>query len=252
MNSAIQSLTFHSDGQKRSAAPSYRKKESAPSSRPPCVKGVPAYSTFRFARQTTVIIKTVIAGSVSEEEILVHSGITKHAKHVVEQLTSDAHAPRFRGKPQTTLSQPDSFCRHLVSTLHRPAKSQSDRQVLDGHPYLPTRATPAISRNSMTYPLRCGNTGSQRAQYHAKHLTITFSDRSLGGAGKKNHACRWPRVDAYYASESPCAAYTYVTALIVRNVPIIIRLIIHIPSLTDKLFKRRKIRATHRSEHNHF
>ena len=37
----------------------------------------------------------------------------------------------------------------------------------------------------MTYPLRCGNTGSQRAQYHAKYLTITFSDRSLGGAGKK-------------------------------------------------------------------
>ena len=232
--------------------PSYRKKESAPSSKPPCVKE--SLRTVRSALRvkTTVIIKTVIAGSVSEEEILVHSGITKHAKHVVEQLTSDAHAPRFRGNHKQRYLSLIAFAgisfQHFIDLQNRNLIGKSSTAILTCQ----QGQRQAISRNSMTYLLRCGNTGPQRSQYHAKHPTITFSDRSLGGAGKKimHVDCR----KSVHIAQTNRLAQLVLTqpALIVRNVPVIIRLIIRIPTCRTSSSSAGKIRATHRPKHNCF
>ena len=134
MNSVIRSLTFHSDGQKRSAAPLVQEEGKRTVFQTTLSKGIPAYGTFRFTRQTTVIIKTVIAGSVSEEEILVHSGITKHAKHVVEQLTSDAHAPRFRGNHKQRYLSLIAFAgisfQHFIDLQNRNLIGKSSTAIL--------------------------------------------------------------------------------------------------------------------------
>lgn len=252
MNSVIRSLTFHSDGQKRSAAPLVQEEGKRTVFQTTLSKGIPAYGTFRFTRQTTVIIKTVIAGSVSEEEILVHSSITKHVKHVIEQLTADTHAPRFRRNREQRYLSLIAFAgislQHFIDLQNRNLIGKSSTTILACQ----QGQRQAISRNSMTYPLRRGNTGPQRSQYHAKHPTITFSDRSLGGARKKimHVDCR----KSVHIAQTNRLAQLVLTqlALIVRNIPVIIRLIIRIPSLSNKLFKRRKIRATHRPKHNRF
>ena len=134
MNSVIRSLTFHGDGQKRSAAPLVQEEGKRTVFQTTLSKGIPAYGTFRFARQTTVIIKPVIAGGVSEEEILVHSGITKHVKHVVEQLTTDAHAPRFRGNHEQRYLSLIAFAgisfQHFIGLQNRNLIGKSSTAIL--------------------------------------------------------------------------------------------------------------------------